>query len=62
MSEEYAAQLEPQALDYLQRVRNSTVQMGQLIDDLLAFSQLNRHELVKHKVQPASWRRRPWTA
>lgn len=43
--DEHAADLSPQALDYLGRVRVSAQRMGQLIDGLLAFSRLGRQAL-----------------
>jgi light-regulated signal transduction histidine kinase (bacteriophytochrome) len=36
----------------LQLVRDNTRQMGQLVDDLLAFARLGRQELVKQPVDP----------
>ncbi|HRI82312.1 MAG TPA: PAS domain S-box protein [Opitutaceae bacterium] len=43
--EEHAAQLDTEGMRFLQAVRNASVQMGQLIDDLLAYSQLERRSL-----------------
>jgi PAS domain S-box-containing protein len=51
--EDYAAQLSPDALRYLNMVREDTLHMGQLIDDLLAFSRLSRQELNRQSVDPA---------
>jgi PAS domain S-box-containing protein len=42
--------LPPQAARYLQLVRDSTVQMGQLVDDLLEFSRLSRQQPQKQAV------------
>jgi PAS domain S-box-containing protein len=49
--EDYAADLSPDAEEYLHLVRSNTQQMGHLIDDLLSFSRLNRQPLKKHRVQ-----------
>lgn len=43
--QKYAAALDGQATDYLQRVRKATQRMGRLIDDLLGLSRINRQEL-----------------
>ncbi|MGD8453300.1 MAG: PAS domain S-box protein [Phycisphaerae bacterium] len=48
--EEYAPRLEPDATRYLERVRVNARQMGQLIDDLLAFSRLTRHSVQTRQV------------
>lgn len=50
--EEYMPQLPAEAFDYLQLVRDNTQQMGKLIDDLLGFSRLNRHDLRKQLTSP----------
>ncbi len=47
--EEYADQIDAEAQEYLCLVRENTRQMGQLIDDLLGFSRLNRQSL---RMQP----------
>lgn len=49
LAEEYKEHLPEQARRYLGLVRENAVQMGQLVDDLLAFSRLGRHSL---KIQP----------
>lgn len=41
----YSEQLPPDALRYLQRVRDNAQKMGTLIDDLLAFSRLSRQPI-----------------
>ncbi|MGH2522309.1 MAG: PAS domain-containing sensor histidine kinase [Anaerolineales bacterium] len=51
--EDYAAQLDPEARRYLGLVQDNARRMGQLIDDLLAFSHLGRQTLVKQTVHPA---------
>jgi signal transduction histidine kinase/HAMP domain-containing protein len=43
--EDYAASLDAQAQDYLQRIRGATQRMAQLIDALLALSRITRVEL-----------------
>ncbi len=50
--EDYAAALPAQVKGYLQMVRDNTRQMGQLVDDLLAFSRLGRLALTKQTVDP----------
>jgi PAS domain S-box-containing protein len=47
--EDYAPQVPIEAQDYLRRVHDNAQKMGQLIDDLLAFSRLGRQAL---QVQP----------
>lgn len=46
----HAAELAPEPREYLQAVRDNTVQMGHLVDDLLEFARLNRKQLSKQKV------------
>lgn len=43
--EECATQIDDEARDYLRLVRDNTLHMGKLIDDLLAFSRLSRQPL-----------------
>jgi signal transduction histidine kinase len=50
---ECASGLSPNAQRYLSTVRDNAQQMGQLIDDLLAFSRLSRKPLAKQSVSPA---------
>jgi signal transduction histidine kinase/CHASE3 domain sensor protein len=50
--EDYSAPLAPEGKAYLQMVRDNTRQMGQLVDDLLAFSRLGRQPLTKHAADP----------
>ena len=52
MLEDYGAPLADEGKAYLQMVRDNTRQMGQLVDDLLAFSRLGRQALTKHTVDP----------
>jgi light-regulated signal transduction histidine kinase (bacteriophytochrome) len=50
--EEYAAVLPDEGKAYLKLVRDNTRQMGQLVDDLLAFSRLGRQGLTKRAADP----------
>lgn len=50
LSEDYAAQLDEQGQDYLQRVRAATQRMGQLIDDILNLSRITRSEMRQQQV------------
>ena len=50
--EDFGATLPPEGKAYLNMVRDNTRQMGQLVDDLLAFSRLGRQALNKHFVDP----------
>ncbi len=58
MLEDYGPQLEAEAQRYLKVVRENTQQMGQLIDDLLAFAHLNRQALETQRVETAQLARR----
>lgn len=49
--EEYGETLPDPAKKYLDHVCTGAKQMGQLIDDLLAFSRIGRHSLKKQKVE-----------
>jgi signal transduction histidine kinase len=48
--EDYGGALAEEAKAYLQKVCDNTKQMGQLVDDLLAFARLGRQPLTKHVV------------
>jgi PAS domain S-box-containing protein len=50
---DYTAGLPEDVTGYLQDVRANALQMGHLIDDLLAFSRLSRQPLTKQPVSPA---------
>jgi signal transduction histidine kinase len=50
--EKYSSHLAPEALGYVGRVRANAKQMGQLIDDLLAFSRLGRQPLRREEIIP----------
>jgi len=49
--EDYGASLADEGKAYLQMVRDNTRQMGQLVDNLLAFSRLGRQSLAKHSIE-----------
>ncbi len=49
--ERYASHMEEDASHCLQMIRDNALQMGHLIDDLLAFSRLNQQPLKKELVQ-----------
>ncbi|HEX9020617.1 MAG TPA: PAS domain S-box protein, partial [Nitrospirota bacterium] len=49
LQEDYAGRLDGTGKDYLNRVRNATVRMGQLIDDLLKLSRLTRREMNRER-------------
>jgi PAS domain S-box-containing protein len=50
LQEDYVAHLPPMAQEYFQLVRSNAQQMGQLVDDLLAFSRLSRQPLARRPV------------
>jgi PAS domain S-box-containing protein len=60
LRDEYGAQLPEEALRYLEVVRSNAVQMGELIDGLLAFSRLGRQPLRKQLVEPSDLARQAW--
>ena len=47
LEEDYGASLDKNGLRFLAVIRNNSQRMGQLIDDLLAFSRLGRQEISK---------------
>jgi PAS domain S-box-containing protein len=51
--QDHGPQLAPAAQGYLQLVGDNALQMGRLIDDLLAFSRLGRQQLRTQRVLPA---------
>ncbi len=52
--EQYTGQLDKESKRLLAVIRNNAQQMGKLIDDLLAFSRLGRHELRLQDVEMSS--------
>ncbi len=52
--EEHASRLPTEVRGHLERVRENTVQMGRLIDDLLLFARTGRQPLEKRRVDPAA--------
>lgn len=50
LMEDYAGRLDPKADNYLRVIQRNTMLMGNLIDDLLAFSRLGRKELAKSEI------------
>jgi signal transduction histidine kinase len=48
--EDYASELSEEGRGFLNRVRENAINMGQLIDDLLAFSRLGRQPLKKESI------------
>lgn len=50
LEQQHADELDPQARDYLGRVRAATKRMGRLIDDLLALSRVTRSDLLLERV------------
>jgi PAS domain S-box-containing protein len=50
VTEEHSHQLSQEALRLFKIVRDNTSKMGQLIDDLLAFSRISRQEIRKSKI------------
>ncbi len=47
--EDYSDKLDSAGKDYLSRVRNAAVRMGQLIDDLLKLSRVTRSEMTRER-------------
>jgi light-regulated signal transduction histidine kinase (bacteriophytochrome) len=58
LQEDYAAHLDGQGLDYLQRIRSASKRMGLLIDDLLELSRLSRGELRRQPLDLTAMARR----
>jgi PAS domain S-box-containing protein len=52
LTEEYSSELSGEAQHYLERVRENTHTMSNLIDNLLSFSRLSRQPLKKQSIDP----------
>jgi signal transduction histidine kinase/DNA-binding response OmpR family regulator len=50
LQKNYSSILDAQATDYITRIRKATQKMGQLIDDLLKLSRINRLEMKRENV------------
>jgi PAS domain S-box-containing protein len=53
LTEEYAHALDEQGLEYLQRLRQASQRMGDLIDDLLMLSRITRRDIQRSRVDLA---------
>jgi PAS domain S-box-containing protein len=60
LDKDYESVLDEDGKAYLQYIRSSTQQMGQLIDDLLTFARLGRHPLDKQTVDMRELVLRTW--
>ena len=49
--QEYTASLDDEGRGFLQTIQDSTDEMNQLIDDLLAYSRLERRELTTDRIE-----------
>jgi signal transduction histidine kinase len=58
--EGYSATLDPEAQHFLNRIRTNAKRMGELVDDLLAFSRLGRQALTLARVEPAEIAGQAW--
>ncbi|MBN2086107.1 MAG: PAS domain S-box protein [Anaerolineales bacterium] len=58
LQEDYAAHLDDQGLDYLQRIRSASKRMGLLIDDLLQLARLTRGEIRRQPLDLSAMARR----
>jgi len=50
LEEEYGTQLDDEGKRVINVIKNNTSRMGQLIDDLLGFSRMSRHTIVKSDI------------
>jgi len=50
LEEKYSSKLDDEAKRLTDIIKKNTLKMGNLIDDLLAFSKIGRNELVKHSI------------
>lgn len=53
LHDEYAADLPPEGQEYVRDIRRNARKMGQLVDDLLAFSRLGRRAVDRRRIAPA---------
>ena len=60
LMDEHAAELTPEAGNYLKRVAESGKHMGALVDDLLAFSRLGRQQFKKSSVDTTQAVKAAW--
>ncbi|MBN1264008.1 MAG: hypothetical protein JXA25_00840, partial [Anaerolineales bacterium] len=60
LTEDYSGELSPEADRYLGLIRRNAQQMGQLIDDLLAYSRSSRIEIRRALTDPAQIVRQVW--
>jgi light-regulated signal transduction histidine kinase (bacteriophytochrome) len=60
LQEAHGASLDPEAQRYLGRIRANAKRMGELVDDLLAFSRLGRQPLKLARVEPAQIAGQAW--
>ncbi len=60
LEEDYASKLDEEGRRYVDVVRDNARRMGQLIDDLLAFSRLGRTPLERRAVDMAALVRAAW--
>lgn len=58
--EDYAARLDAEGLRLLGMVNNNAIRMGQLIDDILAFSRAGRHEMLISEIDMNALVREAW--
>jgi len=50
LEEDYSSKLDPEAKRITSVIKNNTLKMGRLIDDLLAFSRMSRQDIKKTKI------------
>jgi light-regulated signal transduction histidine kinase (bacteriophytochrome) len=56
--EDYGTKLDPEARDYLARIRGATLRMGTLIDDMLKLSRLSRAKMQHEQIDLGAMARR----
>lgn len=54
LQEEYASQLDEPAKNYLNRISNASLQMGQILEDLLSLLQITRREITLKEIDLSS--------